>query len=333
MHNDAFQNANKVFVGVLHMNKKNGLDTRKAKTAITKPDLEKLYENYLVPGLATGDTEILQHKIFIDLVYLMGRRGKEGLRKLQKDWFKISTDAEGTEYVEIIVRETTKKNQGDNLSATANVVHDDNNPMFAQPNSPRCPVDSFKQYMKLLNPKLNDFFQRPSKDKMKYDAAPVGKNTIGAWMGVISQRAGLSRKYMNHQLKKTCGTGLRKGGIALPNIAHHLHYKDLQSLQFYLDQPSLEDKKRNAAALHNYTVSDPSDRVEIPSDENLTPPQAQQQVLAQANIQPMPAKENIQPQNALIPFESNLQQNEAQAEVQVAVQDVPTTAKLSPIIN
>lgn len=95
----------------------------------------------------------------------MGRRGKEGLRQLQKDWFQISKDDDGTEYVEIIVNEVTKKNQGDHFSTSATLIHDDNNPMFAHSGSPCCPVKSFKDYIKLLNPKINDFFQRVNRNK------------------------------------------------------------------------------------------------------------------------------------------------------------------------
>lgn len=78
---------------------------QKPKVPISKADLEKLYEDYLIPGL--NDTEVLQHKIFKDLVYFMGRQAKEGLQQLQKSWFEIKKDDQGTEYVEIVVNETT----------------------------------------------------------------------------------------------------------------------------------------------------------------------------------------------------------------------------------
>lgn len=239
MHNDCFQNANKVFVGVLRTNKANGLDKRKPKIPISKADLEKLYDNYLIPGIQRGDTEVLQHKVFFDLVYLMGRRGKEGLRKLQKDWFHIGIDETGTEYVEIIVKEKTKKNQGNNLSTRSTLLYDNNNIMFGQAGSPRCAVASFRQYMELLNPKISAFFQHPSKDRTKYDAQVIGKNPIGHWMTLLSERAGLSRKYSNHEIRKTCATSMMKGGVPVPDIAHHLKHKDLQTLQHYLEQPSM----------------------------------------------------------------------------------------------
>lgn len=308
MHNNSFQNANKVFVGVLRTNKENGLDVRKPKQPISKHDLEKLYEEYLIPGM-DNDTEILQYKVFVDLVYFMGRRAKEGLRQLQKSWFEIKEDDTGTEYVEITVRESTKKNQGDNLSTSATYVHDDNNLMFAQPDSPRCPVKSFKKYIALLSDKIGDFFQRPSYHKDKYDAMAVGKNHIGKWMSVLSERANLSRRYTNHELRKTTATGMKKGGVPIPDIAHHLKHKDLQTLSHYLEKPTIADKKRNAAALHNYTISDgnPQEPIDEPQPHN-EPPESPQQ-----NAPVMVEKENVLPQNAIIPFQPNFDEgNNAQ---------------------
>ena len=60
----------------------------------------KLYNNYFIPGLANGNTEILLHKVFFNIVYFTGTRGKEGLRSLRKDSFAIKKAATGKEYIE-----------------------------------------------------------------------------------------------------------------------------------------------------------------------------------------------------------------------------------------
>lgn len=311
MHNEKFQNANKVFVGVLRTNKSNGLDVRKPKVAISKADVEKVYDDYFLPGLANEDTEVLQHKVFFDLVYFMGRRAKEGLRQLQKNWFVINTDAEGHEYVQIVVNETTKKNQGDNLSTARTLVHDDQNLMFALPGNDRCPVKSFKLYVDLLNEKINDFFQRPSYNKKKYDAMAVGVQTLGKMMAVISVNANLSRRYTNHEIRKTTGTAMKRGGVNDTSIAHHLKHRDLQSLQHYLEKPTIEEKKQNAIALFNYTVSNPEERIDTPSEKPV--PQPKEADLPPAPIPDPPEaveivinQENVLPENAVIPFEANL---------------------------
>lgn len=328
MHNTAFQNANKVFVGVLRTNKKLGLDKRKPKVPISKADLEKLYEEYLIPGMVAGDTEILQHKVFVDLVYYMARRGKEGLRQLQKNWFEIKTDDQGTEYVEIVVNETTKKNQGDNLSAQATWIHDENNLMFAQPGDIRCPVESFKQYNQLLNPKIQDFFQRPSKNRKSYDAMAIGKETLAGMMPVISQRANLSRRYTNHEIRKTTATGMKSGGIPEQRIAHMLKHKDMQSLSHYLAKPTIEEKRENATALYNYTRANTSknDKAENSPQKAIEAPK-EPQLPPVPQVQIIPNKENVSPENAIVPFDANLQ------EVQSPEPNVPISTSNQVVTN
>ena len=75
-------------------------------------DIEKLYSGYFLPGLAKGDTQVLQYKVFFDLIYHTSKHGKEGPRQLRKDSFDIKTGPDGKHYVEINFNETTKKNQG-----------------------------------------------------------------------------------------------------------------------------------------------------------------------------------------------------------------------------
>lgn len=154
MHNDAFQNANRVFSGVLHDNKEKGLDTSKLKSSISPHDLDKLYDEYFLPGLADGNVQILQQKVFFDLLYYTSHRGKEGLRNLKKEYFVIKKTPQGLEYIELIVNEVTKKNQGDQCSTRLNNVHNDEKVIFAQPDSDRCPVNSFKHYLGLLSDKI-----------------------------------------------------------------------------------------------------------------------------------------------------------------------------------
>ena len=71
-----------------------------------------------------------------------------------------------------------------------------------------CPVKSLVKYKRHLKPKLATFFQRPKSkisqnDKVWYDAAPMGHNTVGSLMNKISESAQLSKKYTNHSLRAT----------------------------------------------------------------------------------------------------------------------------------
>lgn len=153
--------------------------------------------------MAAGNVEVLQHKVFFDILYLTGRRGKEGLRKLSKDSFQLKISPESNEYTEMTFNEVTKKNQGHETSTSANLHHNDHTIISAQPDSVKCPVNSFKHYIETLNPNLDAFFQRPNKRKDGFDSMVLGKETLGNMMKTISEVASISKEYTNHSIKHT----------------------------------------------------------------------------------------------------------------------------------
>ena len=166
MNDRVFTQANLVLTGRLWDNKEKGLDTLAPRTSIEKDDVEKLFWEYFPKCLGDKiDTEILLHKVFWDIMYYTGCRGKEGLRRLSKNSFSIKKSHTGTEYIEITFNEKTKKNQGDTLSTVANALHNDHHVITEMRNSPLCPVSSFKMYLDLLNPDSTAFFQHPNKSK------------------------------------------------------------------------------------------------------------------------------------------------------------------------
>lgn len=53
-------------------------------------------------GLKTMSTKTptdLQHKTWFDIMYFLCRRGRENLRTMTRDTFKVSTESHGREYV------------------------------------------------------------------------------------------------------------------------------------------------------------------------------------------------------------------------------------------
>ena len=109
----------------------------------------------------------------------------------------------------------TKKNQGDNMSTSSDIFHDNKTIIPSKPDDPLCLTNSFEHYMNWLNDSVDLFFQRPSKDKKKYDKIAVGKHTLGDMMKTIGLAAGLSKVYTNHQIKKTTATSLHQSGQSL----------------------------------------------------------------------------------------------------------------------
>ena len=169
MWNETFQNANSVFKGQLHQNKELGLDMSRSRKAIPKEDIEKIDSNYFMPFLAAANTEILQQKVFFELMYYTGHHGKEGLRALKKQDFELKISADGKEYIELVINWKTKTNQGDANSSAKDILHNNHEIVDSQPGSDRCPVNTFKHYLNNLQPSIDEFFQRPSKDKKKFD--------------------------------------------------------------------------------------------------------------------------------------------------------------------
>ena len=249
MHNEVFQNANQVFKGQLRRHKNEGKDVSKRRTDIAPHDLDKLYDKYFTPGLSNGDTEILMQKVFFDLMYFTGRRGKEGLRSLTKKSFDLKTSPDGKEYIEINFNEATKKNQGDSTSSLADNLHNEHAIISEQEGSVRCPVNSFKHYMENLNDKCEAFFQYPNKNKDGYDNKPIGKNSLGSMMKTISEKAKLSKVYTNHCIHKTTATGMHHQGYSLKEIANVTKHKNLQSLEHYIGGPTHDDKEGYSTAL------------------------------------------------------------------------------------
>ena len=299
MNDREFKQANLVFTGRLRDNKDKGLDTSMPRVALEKEDVEKLFKEYFPQAVAdTVNTEILLHKVFFDIMYYTGRRGKEGLRDLSKTSFEVKTSANKKEFIEITFNEKTKKNQGDTMSAAANALHNDHHIITSIPDSQLCPVESFKRYVDLLHPKLPAFFQKPNKFKTGFNREAIGKNMLGSLMKDISEKAKLSKIYTNHQIRKTTATGMHKSGFTLEQISHVTKHKNLDSLKHYVAAPTIQEKEAYNEGLFSYgnneAITSPTKRFHEPLQE---PPAKRFVVENKENSEIIPKDLVIQPQN------------------------------------
>ncbi|XP_072021059.1 uncharacterized protein [Amphiura filiformis] len=176
-----FAQANLSFAATQAKLKREGLGDTTHYVPIDADDMTKLYESE--SGVFDVDTpEGLQNKVWFELMFFICRRGRENLRKLEKDHFAIASDANGRRYVYQCKDEMTKKIRGDSMKSRV----DDNNTLF------QAPIRSRSE----------------SSGKPWYRNAPVGEKTLGNFMSKISLAAGLSRRYTNHSLRATCITRL-----------------------------------------------------------------------------------------------------------------------------
>ena len=197
----SFPLSTEAFKAAMHLSKKDGRGSIDHKQTITKGDQEKLkiYQQDCSTPVK------LQQKVFMDIMLHFCRRGRENLRDIRKDWFMFNTDENNVEYV--TMRDELDKNHrgGDNTSQQAR--------MYAT-GMPDCPVKSLKLYLSKLNQSASFFFQRPrmAASACWYDAAPLGKNTVGTMMQRISKDAALSKTYTNHCIRATVITNLDELG-------------------------------------------------------------------------------------------------------------------------
>ena len=307
MNDQVFLQANKVFTGRLHDNKEKGHDKTKRQLPIDKEDMEKLFQNYFTPGLESGDTKVLLQKVFFDIVYYTGRRGKEGLRDLDKNSFDIKTGSDGLDYIELNFNEKTKRNEGDKNSSGQNALHDDHHIISAQPGNNLCPVESFKTYISKFNKRCDALFQYPSNDKTSVDRKPIGKNTLATMMKETSEDAKLSHTYTNHCIRKTTATALRRQGFDLDEIKNVTKHKNIESLKHYIDAPMYQDKRNYNEALLNYAekheLEPKHKKTKLQKVANkMSKNKEIQQPKTDAVAPVMAQSDNVLPENCLVPM-------------------------------
>ena len=68
---------------------------------------------------------------------------------------------------------------------------------------------------------------------------PIGEGTIGKFMKTISNAAETSKVYINYKIKGITATFGKGRGYTLDEIAFVLKHKNLESLKYYTDRPTL----------------------------------------------------------------------------------------------
>ena len=258
MNDSVFQQANQVYQGQLKKLKISGKDQTQHKVAVSSADYEKLTE-YFANSIDTPKG--LQQKVFFDIIFQFGRRGREGLRELHKGSFVFLKDGEGNEYAKLGYHEFDKNHADTDSRQSAET----DKRMYAEPGEADCPVASLKKYISLLNPDNDSFFQRPSKTTKGpwYDNMPLGRCTLGTYMKKLSQDAGLSTIYTNHCLRASTVTFLKRQGVSNSDICSVTGHKREESLVNYCKEPSDSRKRELSKMLHSKGKTPP---------ENITKP-------------------------------------------------------------
>ena len=237
MHDTAFQGANQVFYGLIRTLKQQGLDRTVHKSALTQADFKKLYSCGI---LDTNNPVTLQNKVFVEVNLHFCRRGREGLRELNKDSFVKKSDSNGRTYITLGFNELEKNHQGFDKRDYQEELR-----MYEQ-DGDQCPVKSFDLYVSKLHPECRAFFQRPAEKfsgkETWFVNCPVGKSTLAEKMKKLSNKAGLSRVYTNHCLRASSITFLDISEIQAKDICSVSRHRSTDGILPYTSGPT--DKKR-----------------------------------------------------------------------------------------
>lgn len=104
-----------------------------------------------------------------------------------------------------------------------------------------CPVKSFEKMMSKLNPNLDRLWQRPrnisepmsDEQPIWFTKAPIGANTIAAFMSTLSENLQLLRSYTNHCIRVTAITCLSIAEIETRHIMALSGHKAEKSIKNY----------------------------------------------------------------------------------------------------
>ena len=227
-----FAGANRIFTAVLVKLKKEGKAKEIHKDALTRNDLQKLYNS-----LDTGTPQGLQDKVFVDFIIFFCNRGRENLREIKKSDFIFDENGQFIEMRDMI----TKNHKGDMQDGTSQGGR------IYKTGTDLCPYTSFMKYLSLLNPENEVLFQRPKSDPKHgepwYDNCPLGKNTLGNKMKKLSEKAHLSKTYTNHCLRATSITLL--DGFEARHVMTISGHKSESSIRSYARTG--EDQKKKMA--------------------------------------------------------------------------------------
>ena len=190
-----FNQSNDSFDSMMSLLEQQGKETK--KKPILQKDMDKIQSS-----LDMNVPQDLRDKVFMDILMIFPKLGRESLREMTPDSFLVLKQEDGRRFVMI---------KDASLTADAqDVKGKERGVMKELPGNAKCPVASFLKYKGKLNPASSAFWQRPKTkedfvetDDVWYYKEPIGAKTLGGRMKAISLRAGTSQVYTNKNLALT----------------------------------------------------------------------------------------------------------------------------------
>lgn len=112
-----FIRANEMFKGVTRKAKQEGRGDTESKPPIEPQDLLKIGEYFDKNMEGPPNPGKLQEIVLFNIIYCMGRRGRQNLRAMTKNTFAIDTDADGKQFIYQKVKELDKNHTENDMEA------------------------------------------------------------------------------------------------------------------------------------------------------------------------------------------------------------------------
>lgn len=251
----AFKQSNDTMAGVFKWLAKEGLDKVQHHEPIDPMDIEKLKTTNVI---GTENPLALQRLVWLGIALHFGRRGREGYRTMNKDFFEIHMGADGRRYMEQTYCEKNKNHQGDK----SNNSYMAQGRMYEQAGNEYCPIRAYELYMSLINAEVECMWQRPNMKFMAtgnwYHMQVVGKHTIGNFLKDMCKDAGITTVYTNHCTRVTTSVLLNEAGFGENDIIHVTGHKSTSSLSSYINKASNVKKRKMADTISNVFFDGPS---------------------------------------------------------------------------
>ena len=186
------------------------------KGVLTREIVEQLFQQgQLGPANSNNPTQ-LQNTVWFYISLFFGKRGRfslsENQRKMTKKMLILRTTSCGRQFYEInpsvagVLPSTQNHRRGIRIDKEWS-----NAKMVACPGSPRCPVETVKNYFLHLHPMAEFFFQKPralsgakfnpAVNQIWYCNSPIGDRSLGEMMKKMTSRAGISPYLTNHSIR------------------------------------------------------------------------------------------------------------------------------------
>ncbi|CAB4035897.1 Zinc metallo ase nas-39 [Paramuricea clavata] len=245
--NPAFKMSNSVLNAKIVFLKKQGKANIVHKPVLEAKDLTKLKNS----DILNVSTHLgLLRNVWFHVSSFWCRSGRERQRKLTKDSFVFTEDANGGAFVTMAHSEGSENHPGG--------IHDnesfENLGRMYKTDAENDGVSALQLFITKLHPSCEAFFQYPKRkwspaDSAWYENKPLGVNTLGNMMKTISEAASLSTVYTNHSVRETSIIMWSNAGLTNRHIMAISEHRSEQSLVHYNQRPSSDQLKRSSEVI------------------------------------------------------------------------------------